>query len=173
MNLPRSITDLKLAIIKYLATRPDGAARNEIVKACLQEKNNPHAKEFIAKTVSNMRVTKLTTRSTSGRGGVSLYYLSDYGRATLDNLDRVKITQAAGGSRPRQSNQGDLLATTPAPAPEPIRVNISETANNVADYITDLIEENRRYRELMITLHKTLTKELGLDAPTINGEPLE
>ena len=48
------------------------------------------------------------------------------------------------------------------PTPEPIVVNISKTANNAADLVTAVIEENAQLRKLLTDIHQTLGRALDL-----------
>jgi len=180
-KIPKSISTLKLRCLELLSEHPKGLTSNRLAQLFLERyPDNTYSAGYIAKTLSNLPNGNYATRSVTGKGNYSTYHLTEYGKFALEVRDQIplkEVVEGATGTKRTKKPSKPIPQTAmdfppSAPAPEPIRVNISETANNVADYIADLIEENRRYRELMITLHKTLTKELGLDAPTINGEPL-
>lgn len=172
MQLPRSISDLKLSILKVIAQEPDGIFHADICSNLLAHPNNRHSIQFIKKTISNMPASELVVREATGGGRPSKYHLSELGEAVLANIDSIPVTKAQEGAAGQKRSKQTAMPFAPPPEPAHTPINVSETANNVVDHIADLVEENRRYRALMIDLHRILTRELGLDAPTINGEPV-
>lgn len=177
-RIPRTISDLKLRCLHILKDKKEGAVLG-VIAAEYHDRHgaDEYSRSYITKTVMNMATGGYVTKESEGAGSIAVYHISDFGEFVIKHADKIPRKNPVEGvnnikNPPKVKPASPQTSMALAPEPEPIRVNISTTANSVVDHIADLVEENRRYRELMIKLHATLTKELGLDAPTINGEPL-
>lgn len=115
-----------------------------------------HDLESIPSIISVMK-NKRWIKSNPQNSGY--YALTGTGRAIYDNLPTMTIVK-------RYGVKSRLPKHEEAAPPPPPTINISPKANTLADTITDVLEENAQYRELLLNLHKTIETALGLNTET-------
>ena len=159
--LPRSLTPLRKSVIRVIGESESGLT-NDQMTALIEGEDRP----TIAKCVSNLKQKDfIDGEQIIGIGTV--YTLTKYGTIVYKNLDGIMDKSYASNPGPRRKNPPP--APPQPPAPQPIQANISMTANNIADQITMLLDENAGYRDLLLQIVHTITKTLNLDMEIRNN----
>lgn len=143
--MPPPFPEQRLAILKAIENSPAKKLAVEQIQEMLPARLHHNLK----KTVGNMRTNNLLS-STKENGQPAIYSLTDQARARLAGVPLAK-RKYTRRKKPEE-------AQPPPPPP----VNISTTANALADNITALISENAAYRELMISVYDMIAKRLEL-----------
>lgn len=162
MELPKKFPEQRLEILKAIGPKPGTKKTREEIFSSIPEKFHRN----LTKTISNLVQNEYL--KSKKNGVIASYSLSAHSREIL--LNRARITVIPFESSTSEETPSTLPAKRPykkkaksSPSPAPLEINISPTANNVADQITALIDENAQYRRLMLNIHGIITKALQLN----------
>ena len=158
-KIPSKIPEQRLAILKAIGGAKGASKTNAELKEIIEERLHRN----LEKIVSNMRSLDLL-ESVKQEGVIMYYGLTEKGKYLLKHASKMVVTPMGEPReyKRRNTKPQEQLPLAPA-APEPIKINISRTANSVADQITDLIDENAQYRKLMLQVYETIGNALGLN----------
>lgn len=164
-DIPKSMSDVKLDLLEILAINGPLTAPEVKDLYFAQNPDSKYPGAVVTKALANMLNGGYAEKE---KGWRSPYSIAAKGVVTYEARDQIKRTKTpvprsiAKKIKRKKPTQDDLPFLPPEP--QPVSINISKTADNVADSITALIEENARYRDLMLKLLDTLNNELGLQS---------
>lgn len=159
-NTTKTITRTSLALLELLATKKHAMGRDDI------ESNDPgtHPTTLVRSLGPAVRTKKI--RQIKKNGGV-FYEITAYGRAILADIENWTVNDfgaipiANPGSRPRKKKSAALAVHQPAP--EPVQMNISFSADQLANHVSQVLHQNMTYRDAMLDIARRLAAFLDME----------
>lgn len=157
LKVPRSMTPKRLEVLTILGKK------SKLSPEELVERSSDEFKSVAVDTAKNMTTYGYVEKDIVD--GAPIFSLTEVGRFAYKN--RKSIAVVSYKSR-KKYNTAKNPSDTPKAAP--IQRNISLEADSLADNISQVLQQNNSYRNLLLQLRDTIDAALGLEKDDDNGE---
>ena len=133
---------------------------------------NTKQKTFATSRARAMRKGFVKVRAVGGIGTARLYSLTAAGKKAINDPELETVIYNIGQPKKKKIKSKDRLAhhlpaaNLPAPA-QPPALDISYSADALANTVSEVIRENAAYRDLMLRVVHTIADALGLQVSKV------
>lgn len=154
-RVPEKISNLNLAILNCVK------AKKAVTSSEICDELSDWDRSTVQKQISNLQINGfLKTHSGTGRG--KKIAVAKRGSDTIAQIDTVEVF--AYKKNPNKSKPHNKNNTAPQPTQDLIpTLNISNTANQIADQISQLLDQNNGYRSFLTRIRDQINQILGED----------
>lgn len=171
-RLPYKLNDISAHILEALYSAPPAGWTAEQIREAKPDVDPIE----IGRTMHNLCNAGSVVKGRKTKAGHVVWHISERGAFIHENIRDVNVYRRDDAlktlpKKPRKKPEKPALKPAVGVI-EPIEHNTSATAERVADSISELISENAGYRELLLKLHDTIERAMGLGkfAPATTDE---